>query len=291
MSLFDYYTQALEIMSTDPAASAGLAALPEAQFMFGNTFSTDTSAGGVDSEGNIGIPNYSFVRGAVPGTYDPERRPGSRGQRYFTDYAYTPRGSEAGAQQAFAAQAAQLQVANAGNAMGYPGTYIPPSPTGMTMGNDGSGPASSVVGLSPVPTNNGGTVGGGNTGFTGGVASQQFKYGGGIAALAGGGAASAYNRSYHPYSAGGSTGRGYYLGGSTDGMADKIPATIDGTQEARLSDGEFVIPADVVSHLGNGNSNAGANTLYGMMDKVRQARTGNKEQGKEINPNKFIPSR
>ena len=62
-------------------------------------------------------------------------------------------------------------------------------------------------------------------------------------------------------------------------------------QEARLSDGEFVIPADVVSHLGNGNSNAGANTLYGMMDKVRQARTGNKEQGKEINPNKFMPSR
>jgi hypothetical protein len=74
-------------------------------------------------------------------------------------------------------------------------------------------------------------------------------------------------------------------------MADKIPATIDGTQEARLSDGEFVVPADVVSHLGNGNSNAGAQNLYSMMDKVRQARTGNKQQGKEINPNKFIPSR
>jgi hypothetical protein len=74
-------------------------------------------------------------------------------------------------------------------------------------------------------------------------------------------------------------------------MADEIPATIDGTQEARLSDGEFVIPADVVSHLGNGNSNAGAKNLYSMMDKVRQARTGNTQQGKEINPNKFIPSR
>jgi hypothetical protein len=150
MSLFDYYTQALEIMSTDPAASAGLAALPEAQFMFGNTFSTDTSAGGVDDEGNIGIPNYSFVRGTVPGTYNPDRRPGGRGQRYFTDYAYTPRGSEAGAQQAFAAQAGELATMNTANAMGYPGTYSPPNPTGMTMGNDGSGPASSVVGLSPV---------------------------------------------------------------------------------------------------------------------------------------------
>jgi len=279
MSLFDYYTQALEIMSTDPAASAGLAALPGAQFMFGNTFSTDTSAGGVDSEGNIGIPNYSFVRGAVPGTYNPDRRPGGRGQRYFTDYAYTPRGSEAGAQQAFAAQAGELATMNTANAMGYPGTYTPPNPTGMTMGNDGSGAASNVINTNPVPQQQG------LSNFT-----SQYKYGG-IAALSGGGAASAYNRSYHPYSAGGSTGRGYYLGGPTDGMADEIPATIDGTQEARLSDGEFVIPADVVSHLGNGNSNAGAKNLYSMMDKVRQARTGNTQQGKEINPNKFIPSR
>jgi hypothetical protein len=74
-------------------------------------------------------------------------------------------------------------------------------------------------------------------------------------------------------------------------MADKIPARIDNTQEARLSDGEFVVPADVVSHLGNGNSNAGAKNLYNMMDRVRKARTGNTKQGTEINPNKFIPSR
>ena len=72
-------------------------------------------------------------------------------------------------------------------------------------------------------------------------------------------------------------------------MADVIPANIEGTQEARLSDGEFVMPADVVSHLGNGNSNAGAKTLYTMMDRIRKARTGTKSQGKEINPNKFLP--
>jgi len=83
--------------------------------------------------------------------------------------------------------------------------------------------------------------------------------------------------------------KGYYLGGKTDGMADKVPATIDGTQEARLSDGEFVIPADVVSHLGNGNSDAGAEQLHGMMNGVRKARTGNPEQGKQIDPNKFMP--
>ena len=87
-----------------------------------------------------------------------------------------------------------------------------------------------------------------------------------------------------------SVNQGYYLGGQTDGMADKVPARIDGNQEARLSDGEFVIPADVVSHLGNGNSDAGSQQLHGMMDSVRKARTGNPEQGKEIDPNKFMPT-
>ena len=82
---------------------------------------------------------------------------------------------------------------------------------------------------------------------------------------------------------------GRYLQGSTDGMADKIDTSIDGVQPAKLSHGEFVIPADVVSHLGNGNSDAGAKKLYHMMDKIRMARTGTKKQGKEINPDKFMP--
>ena len=82
---------------------------------------------------------------------------------------------------------------------------------------------------------------------------------------------------------------GRYLAGSTDGMADVVPARIEGGQEARLSDGEFVVPADVVSHLGNGNSDAGAKQLYGMMDDVRKARTGRKEQGIQIDPDKFMP--
>jgi len=80
-----------------------------------------------------------------------------------------------------------------------------------------------------------------------------------------------------------------YLQGETDGMADKIPARIGRDQPAALSHGEFVVPADVVSHLGNGNSDAGAKKLYSMMDKIRQARTGTKKQGKKINPDKFMP--
>ena len=91
------------------------------------------------------------------------------------------------------------------------------------------------------------------------------------------------------YARGGKAMPPRYLRGKTDGMADKIPSNIDGVQPAKLSHGEFVIPADVVSHLGNGNSDAGAKVLYKMMDRVRHARTGNKKQGRQINPEKFTP--
>ena len=98
-----------------------------------------------------------------------------------------------------------------------------------------------------------------------------FAQGGGIANLGG-------------YSDG-----GQLLKGPGDGMSDHIPAKIGDAQPARLADGEFVVPADVVSHLGNGSTDAGAKQLYAMMDKVRKARTGNKKQGKQINPSKFLP--
>ena len=84
--------------------------------------------------------------------------------------------------------------------------------------------------------------------------------------------------------------KGRYLDGETDGMADEVPAMIDNEQPAMLSDGEFVIPADVVSHLGNGNSDAGAKVLEDMMDRVRKARTGTTKQGPEIDPKEFLPA-
>jgi hypothetical protein len=83
-------------------------------------------------------------------------------------------------------------------------------------------------------------------------------------------------------------GQPRFLSGGGDGMSDSIKASINGDQEARLADGEFVVPADVVSHLGNGSSKAGAKQLYSMMDKVRQARVGTKKQGKQINPRKYL---
>lgn len=94
-----------------------------------------------------------------------------------------------------------------------------------------------------------------------------------------------------PYNLGGyaAGGNPRLLRGPGDGMSDNIPATINNRQPARLADGEFVVPADVVSHLGNGSTEAGAKKLHEMMNKVRKARTGNQKQGKQINPNRFMP--
>jgi hypothetical protein len=80
------------------------------------------------------------------------------------------------------------------------------------------------------------------------------------------------------------------LRGPGDGMSDSIPGVIAGKRPARLADGEFVVPADVVSHLGNGSTDAGAKQLYKMMDKVRSARTGTRKQGRQINPRRFMPA-
>jgi len=83
---------------------------------------------------------------------------------------------------------------------------------------------------------------------------------------------------------------GRLLKGPGDGMSDNIPARIGRKQEARLADGEFVVPADVVSHLGNGSTDAGAKTLYAMMNKVRKARTGTKKQGRQIQASSYLPA-
>ena len=91
-------------------------------------------------------------------------------------------------------------------------------------------------------------------------------------------------------SLGGYSDGGRMLKGPGDGMSDSIPARIGAKQPARLADGEFVVPADVVSHLGNGSTDAGAKQLYSMMNKVRKARTGNPKQGRQIQPRKYLPA-
>ncbi len=78
--------------------------------------------------------------------------------------------------------------------------------------------------------------------------------------------------------------------GNGDGMEDKVYGNIEGRQKVALSRDEFIVPADVVSGLGNGSSNAGADKLYKMMDRVRKARTGMKRQGKQIKGDRLLPA-
>jgi hypothetical protein len=94
------------------------------------------------------------------------------------------------------------------------------------------------------------------------------------------------------YAGGGIAGlnRGGLTRGAGDGTDDSIPAIIDNQQRARLSTDEFVVPADVVSHLGNGSTKAGAETLYAMMNRIRDDRTASKSQPKDINPRKYVPA-
>ena len=222
---------------------------------------------------NVPIPALSMTRQQVMPT-DPNRRPGSAGLQYFTDPKYTGLTDTAAQSAAGAAdttQAAGIRAARPANTAAavnpYAGKMKPiflttaaTNPMAAAAPAEGEKPLAVPTATlpdwaqpKPVPTG------------TEGIKMAQ----GGLASFAQGG--------------------DNYLRGGTDGMADKLDTTIDNKQAAKLSHGEFVIPADVVSHLGNGNSDAGAERLYDMMAKIRKARTGNSEQGKRINPDKFMP--
>mgnify|MGYP003145936083 FL=1 len=88
----------------------------------------------------------------------------------------------------------------------------------------------------------------------------------------------------------GSMGNANLVSGSGDGMSDSVAGNIDGGQDVRLSVDEFVVPADVVSGLGNGSTTAGAKKLYGMMDNVRDQRTGRTRQAPEVDAARLMPA-
>ncbi len=105
------------------------------------------------------------------------------------------------------------------------------------------------------------------------------------------------------FAEGGMAGGGYHLGdysdggrllkGPGDGVSDSIPASIGGRQPARLADGEFVIPARIVSELGNGSTDAGARKLYAMMDRIQRARgktVGKQRVAVDTKADKLLPA-
>jgi hypothetical protein len=190
---------------------------------------------------------------------DTNRRPGEAGRRYFTDPMFVAEGNTEGMEKAQAAtmqQKAGLEAAAPRYAPPAANPYAGKIPVDFSKQQAPSAPAA-TAGLTAIPTR------------------EQIDM-------------QNQQRTATPMARGGIADAGRYLQGKTDGMADEIETSIDGEQPALLSHGEFVIPADVVSHLGNGNSEAGAEKLYDMMDRVREARTGTKEQGKEINADKFL---
>ena len=198
------------------------------------------------------VPKMDMVREQIQYN-DPNRRPGEAGRQYFTDPRYAAQGDAealAAAKTASADQASGIQAAYQPRPAPAPNPYAGKMKMAYNPPVVESSASDQSAGLPKIPT--------------------KLTPEGGI-----------------PMAQGGIADAGRYLQGKTDGMADEIPSSIDGEQPAALSHGEFVIPADVVSHLGNGNSDAGAQKLYEMMDRIRQARTGTKEQGKEINPDEF----
>jgi hypothetical protein len=237
-------------MMASPGATLGTALAAAKMLSGGNAVQT----GGYSKA----IPKMEQVRQQVQYN-DPNRVPGSAGRQYFTDAQYIPQGDEAAKTAAMATANTQAQgilaarpAAAAPAANPYAGKMNRGFAAAPVAAPAPAGlPASSVIQTNPIPPAQG----------------TKMAHGG-IAGFAHG---------------------GRYLQGNTDGMADELPTSIDGKQPAALSHGEFVIPADVVSHLGNGNSDAGAEKLYDMMSRIRKARTGNEKQGKEINPDKFMP--
>ena len=129
----------------------------------------------------------------------------------------------------------------------------------------------------------GGSGANGGNGANGGrVYAGRYNVGG-IAALAGGG----------QYNLGSYSDGGRLLRGPGDGVSDSIPATIGHGQPARLADGEFVVPARIVSELGNGSTEAGARKLYAMMDRVQRARrktTGKNKVAANTKADRFLPA-
>jgi hypothetical protein len=215
------------------------------------------------------IPELAVAREQVANTYDPNRRAGSGGLRYFTDTQYVPQGGTDAAANASALSAAKTAAGTQATGLASLNTANP------------ARQATSPLKFAPLPAAGAAAPGTATTTTTPAAATAAAPASDVIKALP-----------VPTYNTGGITtlAHGRYLDGPTDGMADKLPANIDGKQEARLSHGEFVIPADVVGHLGNGNSTAGAQRLYAMMDRIRQARTGTKKQGKQINPDKYTPA-
>jgi len=138
----------------------------------------------------------------------------------------------------------------------------------------------------------GGSGGMGNVGIGNGATASGVGTGIGSVGSSGGGLKDGGLSDGH-FNLGGYSDGGRLLRGPGDGVSDSIPATIGHKQPARLADGEFVVPARIVSELGNGSTEAGARKLYAMMDRVQSARSKTVGKGriaKNSRADKYLPA-
>jgi len=172
---------------------------------------------------------------------------------------------------------AQSDAATATGASSGAGVDGPAGAGSTGMGSDVSG--DSGVGGGDGASGGDGAAG---TGEARGGLSPRFKY-----HMATGGISDA------GYNLGGYSDGGRLLRGPGDGVSDSIPAVIGKKQPARLADGEFVVPARIVSELGNGSTEAGARKLYAMMDRIQAARgktVGKGRVAKNSRSEKYLPA-
>jgi len=222
------------------------------------------------------------VRQAVPQTYDPNRRPGSGGQRYFTDVQYVPKTGDtaadalAAAQTAAGEQATGLAALNQANPLNAaPAPYVPPTPPAQTA--------------QPAPEYNPAYSGENVLKTVQDLLGTQQMARGGIVGLQDGGFVVPADVVSHLGNGSSRAGLAHLqkrgavpIQGRGDGMSDSNRTMINNRQPAAVADGEAYLPPNRVQQMG------GPERLYSMMDRIRKDRTGTTQQGRQINPNKYL---
>lgn len=247
--------------------------------------------------GGGGGGGYAGYEGGIPSLdasrtqygNDNTRRPGSAPQRYFSDTRYSPAGTGTGLTQAGSQTSANNKPAPI-TASTPPGQRAPVSASDIKSFVDNQlntpniSDAQRAAAIKQAATAN--NVSLEQIAAATGYPLEKIKAylgmaRGGVVGYAGGGGIAGL---------GGYSDGGRLLRGPGDGTSDDIPATIGGNQPARLADGEFVLPARIVSEIGNGSTDAGSRKLYQMMDRIQSGRRKLKDVGADAKADKHLPA-
>jgi hypothetical protein len=172
--------------------------------------------------------------------------------------------------------------------VGSGGSDAPGNPTGESMGGDDASEANTAAGgrIQKKYAQGGIASAGQVPKFQAGgdMADDAFVVPADVVSALGNGSTDAGVRLLNQY-----LGQAMPIEGEGDGLSDDVPATIEGSQPARVADGEVYVPPEIVAQLGNGDPERGAAMLYVMMDKIREAAHGKSDQQAEVSPEQVMP--